>query len=205
MPGLISCGCSSETSRLIIGFSQMARPMPWPICSANAASSSGKPNSVRLRPHRRDFRGRTAGTNQLDRRVEIVAASLVGIDQRVRRRADREAPVVAGAIAHVRVQDVVVHRIARAQHAIREHVRVRAAALARDRVDPLDVLRAQLVEHLARRAPTASFSRMPGFIAVIELVVGRVDHRRRMREQRDLVLRLDLARVGHQLLAVDDR
>ena len=153
MPGLISCGCSSETSRLIIGFSQMARPMPCPICSANAASSSGKPNSVRLRPHRGDFRRRPARTNQLDRRVEIVAAPLVGIDERVRRRADGEAAVVAGAVAHVGVEDVVVHRVARAHHAIREHVRMRTAALSRDRVDTLDVLRAQLVEHLARRAP----------------------------------------------------
>jgi len=45
IPGLISYECSSETSRLIIGFSQMARPMPWPICSAKAASSFGNPNS----------------------------------------------------------------------------------------------------------------------------------------------------------------
>jgi hypothetical protein len=45
MPSRISSGWSSETSRLKIGFSQIDRPTPWPNCSANAASSSGKPNS----------------------------------------------------------------------------------------------------------------------------------------------------------------
>ena len=69
MPGLISCGCSSETSRLIIGFSQMARPMPWPICSANAASSSGKPNSVAF--------GHTEATSAVERpgRINSIDAS----------------------------------------------------------------------------------------------------------------------------------
>ena len=43
-----------------------------------------------------------------------------------------------------------------------------------------------------------------GLHRLVELVVGRVDHHRRHVQQRDLVLRLDLARVGHQLLAVDD-
>ena len=28
-----------------MGFSQIERPMPWPYCRANAASSLGKPNS----------------------------------------------------------------------------------------------------------------------------------------------------------------
>ena len=45
MPSSISSGWSSETSRLKIGFSQIDSPTPWPNCSANAASSSGKPNS----------------------------------------------------------------------------------------------------------------------------------------------------------------
>ena len=45
IPSLISSGWSSETSRLKIGFSQIASPTPWPNWSAKAASSSGKPNS----------------------------------------------------------------------------------------------------------------------------------------------------------------
>ena len=34
-----------DTSRLKIGFSQIESPTPCPYCSANAASSSAKPNS----------------------------------------------------------------------------------------------------------------------------------------------------------------
>ena len=45
MPSSSVSGCSSDTSRLKIGFSQMDRPTPWPYCRANAAISSGKPNS----------------------------------------------------------------------------------------------------------------------------------------------------------------
>jgi hypothetical protein len=45
MPSSNTSGWSSDTSRLKIGFSQMARPTPWPYWRANAASSSAKPNS----------------------------------------------------------------------------------------------------------------------------------------------------------------
>ena len=45
MPSSRTSGWSSETSRLKIGFSQIDRPTPCPYCRANAASSSGKPNS----------------------------------------------------------------------------------------------------------------------------------------------------------------
>jgi hypothetical protein len=45
MPSSSVSGWSSETSRLKIGFSQIDRPIPCPYCSANAASSSAKPNS----------------------------------------------------------------------------------------------------------------------------------------------------------------
>ena len=45
MPSSRVSGCASETSRLKMGFSQMDRPTPCPYCNANAASSSGKPNS----------------------------------------------------------------------------------------------------------------------------------------------------------------
>ena len=45
IPSWISSGCSSDTSRLKIGFSQIVSPTPWPNWSANAASSSGNPNS----------------------------------------------------------------------------------------------------------------------------------------------------------------
>ena len=75
----------------------------------------GEAELLGLGPHRRDLRGGAAGTNQLDRRVEIIAAALVGVDHGVRRVADAEGAVVAGAIAHVGMQNVVVDGIAGAQ------------------------------------------------------------------------------------------
>src|SRR5204863_178687 len=45
IPSSIVSGYSNETSREKIGFSQIERPTPWPYWSANAASSSAKPNS----------------------------------------------------------------------------------------------------------------------------------------------------------------
>ncbi len=45
IPSSIISGWSKETSRLKIGFSQIESPTPCPYWSANAASSSGKPNS----------------------------------------------------------------------------------------------------------------------------------------------------------------
>src|SRR4029453_2826402 len=45
MPSSSTSGWSSDTRRLKIGFSQMARPTPWPYWRANAASSLANPNS----------------------------------------------------------------------------------------------------------------------------------------------------------------
>ena len=45
IPFSITSGWSSDTSRLMIGFSQIERPTPCPNWSAKAASSLGKPNS----------------------------------------------------------------------------------------------------------------------------------------------------------------
>ncbi len=81
--------------------------------------------------------------------VEDVAAALVRVDEAARGAPDRERAVVAGAVAVVRVEDVEVGGVARSQHAVGEDVRVRAAPLAGDRVDPLDVLGAELEEPLA--------------------------------------------------------
>ena len=101
------------------------------------------------------------------------------------------------------MQNVVVHRIAGAQHAVGENVRVRIAALAGNRVDRFDVLRAQVVENFADQADGFVLAHA-GLHGAVQLVVGGVDHHRRDVQQRDFVLRLDHARVGHQLLAVDD-
>ena len=158
---------------------------------------------LRPGPHRRDLRGRAAGTNQLDRRVEIVAAPLVRVDERVRREVDREAAVVARAVTHVRVQDVVIHGIAWTQHAIREDVRMRTAPLAGNRVHAFDVLGSEVVQDLAHE-PDRFVLAHARLHRHVQLVVRGVDHHRRVREQRDLVLGLDLAGIGQELLTVDD-
>ena len=49
-----------------------------------------------------------------------------------------------------------------------------------------------------------SFSRTPGFKLLPDHVIDAVDHRRRLVQEHDLVDVLDLARVEHDLLAVDD-
>ena len=79
---------------------------------------------------------------------------------------------------------------------------MRVAALAGDRVDRLDVVRAHLVEHgvLRRR----SRSRAPRLQLLPGHVIDAIDHRGGLVQQRDLVDVLDLAGIEHDLLAVDD-
>jgi hypothetical protein len=69
MPSRISSGWSSDTSRLKIGFSQIARPTPCPNWRAKAASSSAKPNS--------SARGQTDTTSAVvtPGRIRSIAAS----------------------------------------------------------------------------------------------------------------------------------
>ena len=203
MPSSIVSGWSNETRRLKIGFSQIERPTPCPYWSANAASSSGKPNSCGLRPDGDDVRRRDAGLDEGDRLVEDVATALVGVDLRARGAPDGERAVVARAIAVEGVEDVEVGGVAGPQHAVGEDVRMRAAALARDGVHTLDVLGAELEEHLVdeRDALVLAHPRLHG---PEELLVGRVDHRAGRVQERDLVLGLDLADVLQEGLAVDD-
>jgi hypothetical protein len=80
---------------------------------------------------------------------------------------------------------------------------VRAAALARDRVDAFDVLRAEVEEHLVDERDALVLAH-PRLHRAEQLLVGGVDHRAGGREQRDLVLGLDHPHVLHQRLAVDD-
>src|SRR4029453_4989394 len=101
---------------------------------------------LRFGPDGGDLGGRSARTNQLDRGVQIIAAALVGIIQRARSGPDGETTVVTGSVPHVRVQDVVVNRITGTKHPVGKDVRVRAAALAGNRVDAFHVLRAEIVQ-----------------------------------------------------------
>ena len=101
------------------------------------------------------------------------------------------------------MQDVEVRRIAGTQHAIGEHVRMRATALARNRVYALHMLGAELVQHLVHERDALVLAEA-GAQRVEQRVVRPVDHRARRIEQSDLVLRLDHAHVLQQRLAVDD-
>ena len=101
------------------------------------------------------------------------------------------------------MEDVEVGRVSRAQRAVGEHVGVGAAALARDRVDALDELRAHLVQDLVDQRDAVVLTDARAHLA-IQLLVGGVDHRAGHVQQRDLVTRLDHAGLLHQLLAVGD-
>ena len=87
---------------------------------------------------------------------------------------------------------------------IREHVRVRAAALARDRVDRLHELRPHLEEPGVREPHDVALADAR-LQRLEDVLVDAVDHRAGLRQQHDLVRALDLACVGHHLLAVAHR
>ena len=110
-----------------------------------------------------------------------------------RRAADAERAVVARPVAHERVDDVEERLVARAQQPVGEDVRVRVAAVARDGVDRLDLLGAELEQQPLRLGDDLVLAHARRSMLVDPLVDG-VDDRRRVVEQRDLVLGLDLAR-----------
>ena len=85
---------------------------------------------LRFGPHRSNLRRSSPGTHQLDSRIKILTTPLVCIVHRVRGITDSEAAVVAGAVSHIRMEDVVVHRIAWTQHAIRKDMRMWIASLS---------------------------------------------------------------------------
>src|SRR5262249_61251464 len=86
--------------------------------------------------------------DERDRLVESLARLLVGVVLYWCGAADVEGAVVAGAVTHERLQDVEERLVARPQHAVSEIVRVRVAALARDGIDRLHIVRAVAVEEL---------------------------------------------------------
>ena len=159
-----------------------------PELQAEAGLLVGEAELLRGRPDARDLVGRRAGAHELDGVVEPLAALLVGVDLRVRDAADVERAVVARPVAHERVDDVEERLVAGAQQAVGEDVRVRVAAIARDGVDRLDLLRAELEEELHRARHDLVLAHA-GAQHAVDLVVDRVDDRRRVLEQRDLVRR----------------
>jgi hypothetical protein len=139
----------------------------------------------------------------LDRGVDPFARLHIGVVLRRRRAADVEGPVVAGAVALVGLEDVEERLIAGAEQPVGEVVRMRVAALAGDRVDRLDVVRAHLVEQLVRQRDDVVLANAR-FQLLVDHVVDAIDHGGRLGQKLDLVPVLDLARGQHDLLAVDD-
>src|SRR3954467_6787486 len=82
----------------------------------------GRPDACNLVRHR-------SGPHEVDRLVEPFATLLVGVDLRLRDAADVERAVVAGSIAHERVDDVEERLISRAEQTIGKDMRVRVAAV----------------------------------------------------------------------------
>ena len=161
----------------------------------------GEPEFLGPRPKRHNIgRGRSR-PDQRDRGVHVLAAAHVGVPLRPRGTAHGERPVVAGAVAEMAVQDVEEGRVAGPDQPVGVDVRVRRAALAGDRVDPLHVLAAEAVEDLADQAHALVLAH-PGPQELIELRVGGVDHRARLRQQRDLVAGLGPPCLHEDLLAV---
>ena len=95
---------------------------------------------------------------------------------------DGESAVVAGPVALVAVQDVEEGGVSWADQAVGVDVRVWGAPFSGDRVDPFDVLRAEVVENL-RDQPDGLVLADARAKELVELGVGRVDHRRGLGEE----------------------
>src|SRR5580704_19429431 len=67
-----------------------------------------KPEFLRLWPQRRNFARSAAGTHEGNCRIQIFATAFVSVNHCVRCVTDREAAVVARAIAHIGMKNVVV-------------------------------------------------------------------------------------------------
>src|SRR5687768_8063016 len=98
-----------------------------------------------------DFVAAHAWLEQSDRVVHPLARFAIRSPLRGRRATDGERAVVTRAIADERMDDVEERLVAGANQAISEIVRMRRAALTRDRVDRLDAIRAHLVEPARRK------------------------------------------------------
>ncbi len=168
---------------------------------AEARLLVGEAELLRGRPDTRDLVGRGAGADELDRVVEPLAALRVRVDLRLRDTTDVEGAVVARPVAHERVDDVEERLVAGPQQPVGEHVRMRVAAVARDGVDRLDLLGAELEQHLHRHCHDLVLAHARAKHPV-DLLVDRVDDRSRVLEQRDLVRRLDRAGTHHHGLSV---
>ena len=164
----------------------------------------GEAELGRLWPERRDPVGGYARPDHVDGDIDPFACAPVGVALRRGRRAHVDRSVVAGAITHVRLDNVEEGLVARPVHAIGEIVRMGAATLPGNGVDRLDVVGAGLVENLVGQAdhlvlPRTRLERFG------DALVGAVDDGGGHVEQHDFVHALDLPGVKHGLLSVKDR
>ena len=125
----------------------------------------------------------------------------VGVALGIRGAPDINGAVVAGAVAHKGLDDVEEGLIAGAEQAVGEIVRMWVAALTRDGVDRLDLVRAHLIEPLGGVGDDIAFAHA-GLQFLEDLMIDAVYHGGGLIEQHDLVDILDLARVQHGLLGV---
>ena len=192
MPSLISSGSTNEFSRVMIGRSCRLTPTPWPNCSPNASISSANPNSSAFGHTAAIWSVDAPRLHEVDRGVHPLARALERVALRRGRAADDERAVVAGPVAVEDVDDVEVRLVARADQPVGEDVRVRAAPLARDRVDRLDELRAHLEQARVRERHDVALADAR-LQRLEDVLVDAVDHRAGLRQQHDLVRALDLA------------
>src|SRR5579872_1372086 len=81
------------------------QPNTVAVLQSEAGFLVGKSEFLRLGPDRGNLRRGSTGPHQLNCRIEIFAAALVGVHHGVRSKADGETAVVAGAVAHVRSEE----------------------------------------------------------------------------------------------------
>ena len=120
---------------------------------------------LRLGQREGDLVARHPGLEQLDGLVHPFARLAVGGALRIGGAPDVEGAVVAGAIAHERLDDVEERLVARADQPVGEVVRMRRAALAGNRVDRLDAIRAHFVEPLGGERRRSATRCTPGLSA----------------------------------------
>ena len=154
-----------------------------------------------LREHRRNLVSADAGAHARNCRIHPAPRSLVGVPLRIRRAADTEGAVVAGAVAHIRLDDVEERLVAGADQPVGEVVRVRAAALTGHRVHRLNVVGPHRIEHVVDAGDDVRLAHTR-FQLLVDHVIRAVHHRCRRIEQHDLVAALDLACIEQCLLAV---
>src|SRR3954467_14604200 len=82
-------------------------------------------------------------------------------------------------------------------------MRMGATALTRDGINALDMLRTKIVEYLAHQANAFVLAHARSH-KTIEFIIGRVNHHTGCTQQRNLILRLDDARLLHQLLSINN-